>query len=177
MAKDRAPQAGGPNVLIMGASIILIAALMGWLFMQQQNRAEATVATGDSAAAAPVASGAPPAHVVSDSVFEQNVKTYVGQVVEITGIAYSSGLSPQTFWVDLPSGMPFLVKLDDALVAAGTALPTSGRVTIVGTVQSKDEATVAQWLQSGVLQDDNQRQQAEFGTTYIEARQVRPAGQ
>ena len=35
-----------------------------------------------------------------------------GRVVEIASVQFSAGLSPQTFWVDLPTGQPFLVKLE-----------------------------------------------------------------
>lgn len=179
MANDQAPRVGGgTNFLIVGVSVLMIVALMAWLFMQEQSRAEATVAEGDTAAVAEAGpAGAAPAQTVNDTVFEQNVKTYVGQVVEITKVKFSSGLSSQTFWVELPTGQPFLVKLDSALVASGATPPTGGTLHIVGTVQSKDPALVAQWMQSGVLQNDDQKIQAEFGTTYMEARQIRPAGQ
>lgn len=180
MANDQGPKAsvGASNILIVGISVLMVVALMAWLFIQQQNRAAATVAAVDSTAAAPAGEvgGAAPTHSVSDTVFEQNVKTYVGQVVEVKGVKFSSALSPQTFWVELPSGAPFLIKLDSAMVAAGTAPPASGALNIVGTVQNKDAALVSQWVQSGVLQNDDQKMQAEFGTTYIEARQIRPAG-
>ena len=181
MANDQAPRAagGGTNFMIVGVSVLLIVALMAWLFMQEQSRADTTVAEGDTTEAATAAGpgGAAPAQTVNDTVFEQNVKNYVGQVVEITSVKFSSGLSPQTFWVELPTGQPFLVKLDSALVAAGTTPPSSGMLNIVGTVQAKDAALVSQWMQTGVPQNDDQKIQAEFGTTYMEARQIRPAGQ
>lgn len=168
---------GGTNILIVGVSVLLVVALMAWLVMQQPDGAQATVAEGDTTAVPAEVAGAAPQQTVNDTVFEQNVKTYVGQVVRLTSVRFSSALSPQTFWVELPSGAPFLVKLDSAMVAAGEAPPTSGALNIVGTVQAKDAALVGQWLQSGVLQNADQQMQAEFGTTYLEARQIRPAGQ
>lgn len=167
---------GGTNILIVGVSVLLVAALMAWLVMQQPDGAEATIAEGDTAAVVAGATGPAPAHTVSDTLFEQNVGSYIGQVVEVTTARYSSALSPQTFWLELPSGTPFLVKLDSAMVAAGTAAPAGGVLNIVGTVQQKDAAVVGQWLESGVLQNADQQMQAEFGTTYLEARQIRPAG-
>jgi len=153
----------------------LILALMGWLYMQQGNRAGAAVAEADTAVAEAEVAGPPPSQVVTSAQFEPNVRTYVDQVVELTDARYQAGLSPQTFWIELPTGAPFLVKLDSAMVAAGKAVPTSGSLDIIGTVKRKDNALVGQWLASGVLTNDDQRMQAEFGTTYLDARQIRPA--
>jgi hypothetical protein len=152
MANEKAASTGG-TVAMVGVSVVLILGLMGWLFVQERNRAAATVAEGDTAAVA--APGAPaggpaPSQVVTSQEFEPNVKSYVDQVVELTDAKYQAGLSPQTFWLELPSGAPFLVKLDSALVAAGTPIPTGGTLDIVGTVRNKDAATVAQWVSAGV---------------------------
>lgn len=177
MANDQAPRAAaksGMSFLLMAAAILLIAGLMGWLAMQRQDEGATTVAEADTTAAQ-VDTGAPPEAVVSDTAFEQNIKSYRGRVIEIASVQFSAGLSPQTFWVDLPTGQPFLVKLDSAMVARGAAVPTSGRLSVIGTVQEKTPELVAQWVQQGVLEDDQQRMQAEFGSSYIEARLVRPA--
>ena len=102
-------------MLIVSVSVVLIAALMGWLFMQGRGRDAARLTAADSAAmteGGPVAStGAPPSQVVTSEVFEPNVKSYVDQVIELTDARYQASLSTQTFWVELPSGAPFLVKL------------------------------------------------------------------
>lgn len=174
MANDQAPRAprSGINVLLMVAAIVAIAGLFGWLAMQPRRGGETTVAEGDTTAQPSTSSA--PAEVVTDTAFEQNMKTYRGRDVQLT-VPFSAGLSPQTFWVELPTGQPLLVKLDSTLLAQGVKPPTGGRLAITGAVQEKDAATVAQWLQQGVLQNDDQRMQAEFGTTYIEARQIRPA--
>lgn len=180
MANDKAPKAasGGATVLIVGVSVVMIAALMGWLYMQSSSRDVATVAEGDSAAAAPAAVAGPaPSQVVTSAVFEPNVKSYIDQVVQLTDARYQAGLSRATFWIELPTGAPYLVKLDSALLAGGTALPAGGVLDIIGTVKQKDNALVGQWMASGVLENEDQRMQAEFGTTYLEARQIRPAGQ
>jgi len=178
MANDKAPRAaagGGATYVIVGISIVLILALMAWLHVQSGTERIATVAGADSAAAESEVAGPPPSQVVNSTQFEASQKTYVDQVVELTDARYQAGLSPQTFWIELPTGAPFLVKLDSAMVAAGKAVPTNGTLDIIGTVKQKDNALVAQWLAAGVLTNDDQRLQAEFGTTYLDARQIRPA--
>lgn len=177
MANDQAPRGdarSGSSFLLMGLAIVLIAGLFGWLAMQSREQGATTVAEGDTTAVPSEDSG-PPAEVVTDTAFEQNMRTYRGRDIQLTGVLYSAGLSPQTFWVELPTGQPFLVKLDSTLVTRRASLPTSGRLNITGAVREKDAALVSQWVQQGVLQNDDQRMQAEFGSTYIEARQVRSA--
>lgn len=175
MANDQAPKAArsGLSVLLMLAAIVLIAALFGYLAMQPKEQGATTVAEGDTAVQAE--ESGPPAEVVTDTAFEQNMRTYRGRDVRLSAVTFSAGLSPQTFWVELPTGQPFLVKLDSTLVARGVTPPTGGRLQITGAVREKDAALTSQWLQQGVLQNEDQRMQAEFGTTYIEARQIRPA--
>lgn len=177
MANDQAPRAGtrsGSSVMLMALAVLLIAGLFGWLLMQRDDRGATTVAEADTLAVEEEASG-PPAEVVTDTAFEQNMRQYRGRDVQLSAVTFSAGLSPQTFWVELPSGQPFLVKLDSTMVARNVAPPSGGRLRITGTVREKDAALVSQWLQQGVLTSDDQRLQAEFGSTYLEARQVRPA--
>ena len=179
MAHEKGPRVaagGGATYAIVGVSMVLILALMGWLYTQKGTEPTATMAGADSTAPAPtVAAGPAPSQVVNRAQFEANVKSYVDQVVEITDARYQAGLSPQTFWIELPTGAPFLVKLDSAMVASGKAVPTSGTLDIIGTVKQKDNALVGQWVASGVLTNDDQRMQAEFGTTYLDAREIRQA--
>jgi cytochrome c-type biogenesis protein CcmH/NrfG len=176
MANDPASPAaarGGMSLVLMAVAVLSIAALFGWLAMQTKDQGATTVAEADTTAEAEEIAG-PPAEAVSDTAFEQNMRTYRGRDVRLTA-KVSAGLSPQTFWLELPTGQPFLVKLDSAMVARGATPPTGGRVAVTGAVRAKDAALVGQWLQQGVLQNEDQRMQAEFGGTYIEARQVRPA--
>ena len=176
MANDQAPRAAaksGASFLLMVVAILAIAGLMGWLAMQQRERGATAVAEGAGTDSAAV--GTLTAEVVSDTAFEQNMRTYRGREIQLPAARFSAGLSPQTFWIELPTGQPFLVKLDSSMVAAGAVPPTGGVLDIVGAVREKDAATLTAWLQQGVLQNEDQRLQAEFGSTYMEARQIRPA--
>ena len=99
-----------------------------------------------------------------------------GQDVRIQRGEVISALGPQLFWLQLPGGSPFLVKLDSTLIAGGTQAPASGHYEIVGRMFEKTPAVLDQWQQSGVLTSAGHRQQAEYGAAYIEARRLRPAG-
>jgi len=130
----------------------------------------------DSAAVAPAAPEVAPQVVVPDSMQRSAyVRSLIGRDIELQSMPVSMAMGAQFFWVDLPNGAPLLVKLDSSLVAAGQAPPSTGRVSIVGRVTAKDAALLEQWRQSGVLESDDHKMQAEFGGSYIEARRVQPA--
>ena len=113
----------------------------------------------------------PEATVVEATQLVTNPATHEGQTVRINGVRVSSPLGSGAVWVDLPTGpqpTPFLVR-------APTPPATGSTVDIVGTVMAMDEATVDEWVTSGMI-SENERLQAEFATHYIDAQAVQPAG-
>jgi hypothetical protein len=46
---------------------------------------------------------------------------------------------------------------------------------MTGVVQEKNDAVLDEWEQSGVLESDDHRLQAEYGSTYLQARRIEPA--
>ena len=113
----------------------------------------------------------PEATVVEATQLVTNPATYEGQTVRINGVRVSSPLGSGAVWVDLPADLqptPFLVRTP--------TLPATGStVDIVGTVMAMDEATVDEWVTSGMI-SENERLQAEFATHYIDAQAVQPVG-
>jgi hypothetical protein len=99
-----------------------------------------------------------------------------GQDIRIQRAEVISALGEQLFWLQLPHGSLFLVKLDSTLVSRGTAAPASGHYQVVGRMYEKTSAVLDHWRQSGVLTSEGHRQQAEYGVAYIEARRLQPAG-
>jgi hypothetical protein len=177
MAKTDAPQtsSGGSNWLAVVVAILAIGLFMGWLMMQRPD--ESVAIEEPSAVDAPdAADGAFTVVTADELATTARVRELRGQDIRVNDIEVVSVMGDQLFWLQLPNGNPFLAKLDSASVAAGTTAPQPGRYTIVGRVLEKNETTLADWQQAGVLRSDGDRMQAEFGTSYIEARRVRPAG-
>ena len=122
-------------------------------------------------APSPPAATMPEATVIEATQLVTNQATYEGQTVRINGVRVSSLLGSGAVWVDLPTDLqptPFLVRTP-------TPPATGSTVDIVGTVMAMDEATVDEWVTSGMI-SENDRLQAEFATHYIDAQAVQPAG-
>jgi hypothetical protein len=156
----------------MLAALVLVGAFLAWLAMTSEPSVVATPDENgsDDTTAVVGATGT----VVPPADFETNVKQYYGQTIELRNVPVAQLMGTQVVWIELPSGAPFLVKMDSALVAGG-ARP-AGRVDIVGTVQEKTPQVLDQWEQSGALENAGHRAQAEYGTSYIEASAIRAAG-
>jgi hypothetical protein len=181
MAKREAPQprrgSDGPSWIAAGVAVLSIVLFMAWLATRREPESVAVVEPGradttDSRAADSAATVVTPEELNNAA----RVNELRGQDVQIERAEVISAMGTQLFWLQLPGGSPFLVKLDSALVAAGTQAPASGHYRIVGRVLEKDDAVLTQWQQAGVLQSDGDRQQAEYGSSYIEARRLQPAG-
>lgn len=167
---SRHNRSGAATWLIMLAALVVVGAFLAWLAMTSEPSVVATPDEGGSNAAVAGASGT----VVAPADFETNVKQYYGQVIELHNVPVAQLMGTQIVWIELPSGAPFLVKMDSALVATG-AHP-AGRVDIVGTVMEKTPQILDQWQQGGALENAGHRAQAEYGTSYIEASTIRTAG-
>ncbi len=152
-------------VAILGA-----AGLMWWLAGASQPATVAEVQEG-----ATTGGGAgPAAERVLAGAFESSMSTYVGREIELAGVRVEQIMTPEIIWVSTPNGQPFLVKLD-AQAMAGPAPAAQTMVDVTGRVLLKSDSTLNAWQQSGAIRDAGQRAQAEFGTTFIEARRVVPA--
>lgn len=153
----------------------MLFAVTFFLACDRQADAEAG-ADAEAAVAAPD----PDAGVTAVTLLDLNTSARLlelrGQEVRVENAPVVSAMGTQLFWVELTGGAPFLVKLDSALVASGMQAPSTGNYTIVGRVLEKNPALLATWQQAGVLRNEGDKLQAEFGTSYIEARRVAAPG-
>jgi hypothetical protein len=180
MAKSEAAESrrrgDGPSWLAAGVAALTVVLFLAWLSSRQQPDTVAVVEpTTDTAATNDADTGT---MLVTPEELNNTARVTElrGQDVRIERAEVVSAMGTQLFWLQLPGGAPFLVKLDSALVAAGTQAPATGHYRIVGRVLEKDGVVLDRWQQAGVLRSDGDRQQAEYGSSYIEARQLRPAG-
>jgi hypothetical protein len=177
MAKTDAPPAGGSggsSWIAVTVALLAIGGFIAWLMMQRPAETVA-VAEPNGATAAPIDDGAVTVVTAEELNTAARMRDLRGQDIRIDDIEVVSVMGPQLFWLQSPNGTPVLVKLDAALVAAGTALQP-GRYVVVGRIHEKTDALLAEWQQAGVLRSEGDRMQAEFGSSYIEARRVQPAG-
>ena len=180
MAKSEAAQSrrrgDGPSWLAASVAALTVVLFLAWLASRRQPESVAVVEPTPNAPA----NGAADTGAMLVTPEELNNAARVtelrGQDVRLERAEVISAMGTQLFWLQLPGGTPYLVKLDSALVAAGTQAPATGHFQIVGRVLEKSGAVLDRWQQSGVLTSDGDRQQAEYGTSYIEARRLQPAG-
>jgi hypothetical protein len=174
MANSAAGKSSPTSALWPLAAILVVAVFLVWLALTSEpSVVVAPEETGGDTTA--LAAANETATVVAPTEFEGNQQTYWGQEIQLQNVAVASTMGPQIVWIELPSGAPFLVKMNDALVQSGQAVAPQSRVTVVGRVLEKTDSVLSAWQQSGALQNDGHRQQAEFGTTYMEARRIQPA--
>lgn len=176
MAKTEAttPQKrrGGSSWISVVVALVAVGIFLGWLATRKPEEA-VVVAEPDTEASAPTAAAGPAVAIEPDAL--NQAAQYVGQVVELESVSVMSPLGPALFWVELPGGSPFLVKLDSAQIARGIRVPAANQnMNVVGQVLAKSDSVLTSWMELGVLQSEGQRSQAEFGSTYIEARRVQP---
>lgn len=174
MAKSSAGRSSPASALWPLAAIVVVGVFIVWLAMTSEPSVIAAPEETSDTTAAP-GSEMETAPVVAATDFESNTSSYVGQEIQLPNVPVSSTMGPQIIWVELPSGAPFLVKMDSALASAGQAVAAQTRVTVVGRVLQKTDSVLGAWQQSGAIQNAGHRAQAEYGTTFIEARRIRPA--
>lgn len=169
---------GGSSWISAVVALVATAAFMGWLATREPPASVAVQEPGDTTGAGPTANADGPAQTIEPDVLTQTGATreLIGQTVELASIRVSDVLGTQMFWIELPGGAPYLVKMDSAQIAAGRTLPSPGvNVHLVGRVLEKTPEVLDTWTASGALANPDQRMLAEFGSTFIEARRVEPA--
>jgi hypothetical protein len=161
---------GGSSWISVAVALVATAGFLGWLATRQPPETVAVDEPGGGAPADAADTGPPATVVQPDALTGTGPREYLGQDVELTSVPVTSPLGSQLFWIELPGGTPYLV-----LLAQGTQPPAGTNVRVVGRVTEKTDALLDEWEQAGVLQSADHRLQAEYGSTFIEARRVVPA--
>jgi hypothetical protein len=177
MAKNAGGRSGGSWISV-AVAVIAIGLFFGWIATREPPQSVAVEEPGDTAADNATAADGTATVVEPDQLTQSaTARTLIGQNVELTSVPVSDVLGSQMFWVELPGGSPYLVQMDSALVASGRGLPTVGEsVRVIGTLVDKTPEVMDRWMTTRVLEDTNQQMLAEFGSTFIVARRVEPAG-
>lgn len=106
---------------------------------------------------------------------EVDASPYEGQEIRIAGTNVASTLGEQGFWLETPSGNPFLVSMGPEVQASGVSVSSGSRVTVVGTIHAMSDSVLNAWVEGGSIAE-NDRIVAEFATHFVEATDVRTSG-
>lgn len=174
MAKTDA--GGGGSWISVTVAFVAVAVFFFWMATREPQESVAVAEPGDEPAdtTAP-ATGTP----IEPSALVETASAHglIGQDIELASVLVQDVLGTEMFWIELPGGAPYLVKMDSAQIASGIAPPARGTdVRVVGRVLEKTPELLDRWTASGAIANPDQRSLAEYGSTFIAARRVEPAG-
>lgn len=169
--RERRSSAGRFAWLWMLLTVLTMGGFMAWLGVNAKPGTVAVVE--EEEAEAPVNFGA--AELVALDDLAADASTYKGKAIRLNELPVTSRLGSQAFWAVASNGMPFLVKLGDALVAGGFVVQEGQTVTVVGQIREMSSAVLDSWEAAGVLTSSDDRAVAEFATEYLEVVQATKA--
>lgn len=168
---DQRSRLGAANLSIplMLLTFLVIGGFLWWLNMSAET-ASVTLREEPDDSTPQAATGAG-----GVAVTEEDLRTtpdrFVGQVVRIT-LPVAMAVGSQAFFLDVTDA-PFLVKLSDALLQQGQAVP-QGQVTVTGPMMVMTDSIRQDWLSRGIVPASDEIL-VEFATHFIEARAVAAA--
>lgn len=117
---------------------------------------------------------------IPDVLFGDNEGTvfpedYLGQVIRIAEREVLSMLGTQGFWVATPSGNPFLITWNEALMAEGRTVAQGDIITVEGETREMDPSAIAAWVTAQTISENDQLM-AEFAIHYLRAQNVDVTG-
>lgn len=156
------------SIPLMVLSFLAVGGFMWWLSQNAQTTSVTmgTDTAGDSASVSQPAT--PGGVVVTEDHLKMTPGQFEGQVVTIT-LPVAMAVGTQAFFLDVTDA-PFLVKLSDALVQQGQAVP-QGQVTVTGPLMVMTDSIRRDWLGRGIIPQADEIL-VEFATHFIEARAV-----
>lgn len=175
MAKTQTAGRGGSSFIAAGVAILTVALFLGWLATRTPDEAVAVAEPGEQANPSDMGAGGEVVVAAEELTAPERVNELRGQTIRMDEVEVVTALGPQLFWLQLPGGTPFLGKMSAQLVEQGATAPSSGYFQIVGVIHEKTEAVLDEWEAAGVLRNADDRLQAEYGSSYIEARRLTPA--
>lgn len=149
-----------------------VAAFLVWITAVSEPTPPVSLEEDQDTTEADAADAAVPPLALAD--LQSNPGQHTGVEYRIPRAEVVSQLSGQTYWIELPNGNPFLIRADSA--ARGTVTMQAGSAYgLVGQIHLMNDSTLAAWEEAGVLENDDQRLQAEFAEAFMDVRRVRAA--
>jgi hypothetical protein len=159
------------SIPLMVVTFLLIAGFFWWLSQNAQTTSTMiTTGAGDDSVAVPQPTGGGGVAVTEEQLKVAPTQ-FEGQVVSIT-LPVAMAVGTQAFFLDVTDA-PFLVKLSDALLQQGQAVP-QGEVTVTGPLMAMTDSIRQDWLSKGIIPQADEIL-VEFATHFIEARTIAAA--
>jgi hypothetical protein len=158
------------TVPLMILAVIIGVGFFYWLYQQASEQQAREAMQLDSIQAAK-ANAYPDARDVTGTDLEQDPAGLVGALVKVEPLPVASDLGTQGFWLELPNKNPFLVSLDDSLIADSLKVPAGKNVEVVGLIMAMTDSVVNSWVKAGHISQGD-KLAAQFATHYLQARHV-----
>lgn len=106
--------------------------------------------------------------------FSENPDAFIGMRLVLHGVTPQSSMGPEAYWIDMPSNLPFLVKASSRLAASGGfSMKVGLQYDIGGRIFAMTDSVLSAWEKSGAIQNEGERMQAEFATSFMEVEMVK----
>lgn len=173
MAETEKSGSGGSNItrVLSVVAVLLLGGFLVWLALTAKPSEGPKVA--ESSADSTNANAA--VQTVSLTTFAADIDVYRDKTIRLENLKIASLLGGRAFWIQLPTQVPFLVKLDSGATVLGT-LGQGAEVTVTGAVHVMSDSVLSAWIQEGAI-TDAQKAEASFAQSFLEARQALVAAQ
>jgi hypothetical protein len=149
--------------LWMLLAILTVGGFLMWVSVNSEPR-EVAVAEG----AEPEGPRDDRFEVIDPEEFAVDPQAYLGREVHLSELDVAAPMGSRAYWVTLPDGNLYLVKLGETIGEQVTAREGE-RLTVAGPIVAMSDSVVAAWTEEGAIATDGQRTEAEFAISFIEA--------
>lgn len=170
----QASRRGAVNLgtVLMIAAFAVIAGFIYWLSLQAAaERAAVEVAETEETQQQEESAGSEVMVSLGEALTTPDMEAFVGDEIRGVGYEVASTLGKQGFWVNTPSGNPFLVSWSDSQIAEGATVAAGDTVTVVGEMMRMEPAVLDAWTAAETISETD-RIVAEFATHFVAASDV-----
>lgn len=97
---------------------------------------------------------------------------YEGLEVRVADVPFTQAVGTRQFFVSLPQGSPFLIRMGRRLIADSVPMPTEGTLTVTGNLYALTDSIRNAWQAEGAI-DGASRPLVNFSAHFIEATNIR----
>jgi hypothetical protein len=163
---ERDDSPGRYNWAWMVAAVAIVAAFLVWLTIASEPSQVAVVENDNDADN----EGVPTVPVAE---FGTNPDFFAGERLRVPDLYVQARLGPSAAWVELPDGMPNLVRLLPRVREQGIELQPRDSIAVTGTVVPMTDSILDDWRAQNILETESQRLEPEFALSFLEASSVR----
>lgn len=165
MADNSRRGAADLGMPLMVVAFLVIGGFMYWLQAEAATQKALQLVEVTEPEVATDASGAT---IIDPADIQLDASSFEGQLIRIEHLNVASLLGTQGFWLELPNGNPFLVSMNDAVMAQALAITMGGTATASGMLTAMTPEIAQAWVDAGTIGEGDQLA-AEFATHYLDA--------